>query len=122
MVRAEFGPERFEDIEMGGDGLRLVERLVETALPAEGLAGDLLQPVGVDPQTREHLAVLNGKILADDADDLNIGELARGQRKVDRGAAERLLADALRSLNRIERDRTHDEYRIHWNCLLMGAN
>jgi hypothetical protein len=79
------------------------------ARPEERLAApDVLDVVGDHAVAAEHVVLRVAEVVAHRADRAHLGEVARGQREMGRGAAERALALAERRPDRVEGDRSHD--------------
>ena len=60
----------------------------------------------IDAAVVQHLVLLVAEVVADRPDHAHVGEEARGQREVDRRAAEHALALAEGRLHRVEGDRS----------------
>ena len=89
-----------------------VHVVVVVAAPEERLAaGDVLDVVDVDPAVGEHREVLVAEVVADRADDPDLGEEARREREVDRRSSQHPLALAERRADAVEGDRSDDGER-----------
>ena len=102
-----FGSNVAEHVELRVVGVGLVQVVLVVTGPEEGLAAlDLLDAVGVDAAVVQDGVLLVAEVVADRADDVDVGEEARGQREVHGGAAEHPLALAEGRLDRVEGDRS----------------
>ena len=107
--RREHRVELGEHVELRVERLRDLHVLVVAAGPEERApADDALEVVRVDPARCEDVELVVAEVLADDADDADVGEEARREREVRRSPAEDALALAERGLERVERDRADD--------------
>jgi hypothetical protein len=86
----------------------VVQVVVVASRPEEGLAaGDARDVARVDAPRLEDVHLRGAEVVADDADHAHVGEEARGEGEVGRGAAEHPLARAEGRLDRVERHGSH---------------
>src|SRR5690606_32686135 len=84
---------------------RDVEIVAVLAAPEERLlAGDPLQAIEIDVAAAEHRGVFFGEIVADDGDQIDLGEERGGDRKVSRRASDDAIDLAERCFECVERD------------------
>ena len=106
------GSNSAEDVELRVVGVGDVQVVLVVAAPEEGLApGDPLDVGDVDPARAQELDVLVGEVVADRADDVHVGEHARREREVNRGAAEHAVALPERGPHGVESDGADDGQR-----------
>ena len=98
------GLEPFEYVEVGEERLAAVEVVAVLAPPAEGPAARVLEALEVDPPAGEDLHVLFVEVLADNGDEVNIGEVGGGDSKVGQGATDYIVGLAEGRLDGVERD------------------
>ena len=104
---AQLRDEVGEDVELGVVGVGDVHVVVVVAAPEEGpAAGHLLDPEGGDPVLLEHAELRGPEIVADRADDADVGEEAGREREMAGGAPEHALALAERGAHGVEGDRS----------------
>jgi hypothetical protein len=65
--------------------------------------------------------VLRRKVLADDGDDVHVGEVPGGEREVRRRPAERVAGGAARRVDRVERHRSDDDDAHEISYIRSGA-
>src|SRR5207253_6954158 len=118
---AEDRPELCEYVQLGLEGLRLVEVVPVFAGPPERAALRGLEPGDVHAAVLEELQMRLGEVLPYRRHDVHGGEEARRVREISRGAAERLLHLAERRLDAVERDRADDEELTHYNGVLESG-
>src|SRR5439155_4616389 len=100
------GLEPFEYVEVGEERLAAVQVVAVLAAPAERLAPRVLEALEVDPPAGEDLHVLFVEVLADNGDEVNIGEVRGGDSKVGQGATDYIVGLAERCLNGVESNGT----------------
>ena len=104
-----FGSKSANTFELRVVGVGDVHVVLVVPAPEEGLAaGDALDVVGGDAAAAQHRELLVAEVVADGADDADLGEEARREREVDGGAAEHALALPERRAHGVERDRADD--------------
>src|SRR5690606_15902496 len=105
--------EVLEDVELGVEGVRLVQLVGVLALPAEGPARLAHEAREIDAARTKHREVLLVEVLTDDRDGLHRDEHRRADAEEGGRTTQHLIALTERSLNGVERDRTDDEHRRH---------
>ena len=103
----QLGLERGEDVQLRGQRDALVGIGAVAPGPEKCLARGVLQAGDIDAASLEDRGVAFGEIVADDAHQIYVREVAGRHGKIRRRAAQRAFHLAERRLQRIERHRTH---------------
>jgi len=103
VVGMDLGFELGEDVQLGGQRVRLVQVAVVFARPEERLAAAALDLADIDPVVQEDSEMLIGEILADHRDDSDVGEEAGHQAEVGGGASHHPLRPAEGGRDTVER-------------------
>ncbi len=101
------GLEIGEDVEVGGQRLGGVQILDVAAGPVEALAGDVFDAGGVNATGGKYGFMHGEEVVADHADDANLGEEAGGESEVRGRATQDALTLAAGGLKGIEGYRTY---------------
>src|SRR5574341_1225593 len=110
---AELRPELREHVELGVQGLRLVQVVAVLADPAEGPPLRRLEALDVHAAVREEPHVRLGEVLPHGRDEAHLGEEARRVREIRRRAPEDLADLAEGRFDAVECDRADDEEISH---------
>ena len=100
--RRHFGSKGLKDIQLGVEGLGLVQVLHVRAGPVEALARSVLQALRIHTAAREHGFMLRSEVFADHSDDADIGKVACGQSEIGCRSAKAPVAPPLRRLDAVK--------------------
>src|SRR5207249_7982748 len=98
------GLELLEHIEVGEERLAAVEVVAILAAPAKGLAASVLDALEVNPPALKHPHVLLVEVLADNGDEVDVGEIGGGDSEVGEGAADNIVGLTEGRLDGVESD------------------
>src|SRR6266516_1076294 len=96
--------ELLEHIEVGEERLAAVEVVAILAAPAKGLAASVLDALEVNPPALKHPHVLLVEVLADNGDEVDVGEIGGGDSEVGEGAADNIVGLTEGRLDGVESD------------------
>src|SRR5206468_13097247 len=105
------GLEALEDVQVCKKRVAAGQVVTVFAAPAEGLAARVLEALEVDPPAGEDLHVLLVEVLADNGDQVDVGEVRGGDGKVGEGATDYIVGLAEGRLDGVERDGTDGDDR-----------
>ncbi len=88
----DLGREALEDVQLGVEGVGLVEVLHVGAAPEEAFAGNVLDALGIDVAAGQDGFFFGAEVFADDANDADVSKVAGGEGEVGGGAAEAAVA------------------------------